>query len=154
MLSNFIFHFIFAIFAIWAAIAWFILQNRLSSVRNALLPLLCLNKIEFPKHRSLFIRAIKSLEAELYIEFQTKISVICPISNEISYYSSIFHVFCISFYKFKNEEFKNIIYKNQPFTLNEFNNKIIKTQKHKKINFLLRLENENHYFWEAEIQNV
>ncbi len=154
MISNFIFHFVFAVFTIWTGVAWFIMQNRRSSLRNALVPLLCLEKIEFPKHRSLFVRGINALEEELSIQLQSKVTINCPISDNIYYLPSIFRSFCLFFTSNHLDEVKNIKFENKYFTLSEFNNKIVKKEKTKKIRFSILKENNNTCHWQAEIHNA
>ena len=154
MISNFIFHFVFAVFTIWTGVAWFIMQNRSSSLRNALVPLLSLEKIEFPKHRSLFIRGIKALEEELSILLQSKVTINCPISDNIYYFPSIFRTFCLFFNSNHLDEVKNIKFKNNYFTLSELNNKIVKKEKAKKISFSMLRENNNNCHWQVEIHNA
>lgn len=154
MISNFIFHFVFAVFTIWAGVAWFILQNRSSLLRSSLIPLLNLEKIEFPKHRSLFIRGINSLEEELSILLQSKVTIKCPIADDIYYLPSVLRTFCLFFNNKHLDEIRNIKFENNYFTLNEFNNKIIKKSKVKKLRFIIQKENDNTYFWQVEINNV
>ena len=154
MISNFIFHFVFAVFTIWAATAWFISQNRQKSIRCALVPLLCLEKIEFPKHRSLFIRAIKSLEDELSSLFQIKITITCPISNNTFYFPSMFKTFCLFFSEKNFNETANIEFENKYFTLHDLRLKLMKTPKIKKINFIIQNKNDKIYFWQVEIPNA
>jgi hypothetical protein len=154
LISNFIFHFVFAVFTVWAGVAWFILQNRSAALRNALVPLLSLEKIEFPKHRSLFVRGIKSLEEELSILLQSKVTIKCPIFDNTYYLPSILRTFCVIFNSNHPDEVKNIKFKNDYFTLSEFNNKIIKKSKSKKISFIIQRENNNNCLWQVEIHNA
>ncbi len=154
LISNFIFHFVFAVFSIWAGVAWFIMQNRLSSLRNALVPLLSLEKIEFPKHRSLFVRGIRSLEEELSIILQSKVTIQCPISDNTYYFPSIFRTFCLFINNNHADEIKNIKFENNLFTLNDLNNKIVKKEKVKKISFIILKENSNNCLWQMEIHNA
>ena len=154
LISNFIFHFVFAVFTVWAVVAWFILLNRSSSLRNALIPLLSLEKIEFPKHRSLFVRGIKSLEEELSISLQTKVTIKCPISDNTHYYPSILHPFCSFFNKNQAENTKNIIFENHNYNLSDINNKILKKSKIKKISFKMQKENNSDCLWQMEIHNA
>ncbi|WP_397599876.1 hypothetical protein [Silvanigrella sp.] len=153
MISNFIFHFVFAVFTIWACVAWFIQNNRSSSIRNALVPLLSLNKIEFPKHRSLFIRGVKSLEEELSIKIQTKVKINCKITETISYNPIIFRTFCLFFNSKILDEEKVILFENNYFTLFDLIINIKKRAKVKNLNFILNQTNEKKYYWLAEIDN-
>jgi hypothetical protein len=153
LISNFIFHFVFAVFTIWACVAWFIQNNRSSSIRNALVPLLSLNKIEFPKHRSLFIRGVKSLEEELSIKIQTKVKINCKITETISYNPIIFRTFCLFFNSKILDEEKVILFENNYFTLFDLIINIKKRAKVKNLNFILNQTNEKKYYWLAEIDN-
>ncbi|MBX9837270.1 MAG: hypothetical protein K2X69_03035 [Silvanigrellaceae bacterium] len=153
MISNFIFHFVFAVFTIWACVAWFIQNNRSSSIRNALVPLLSLNKIEFPKHRSLFIRGVKSLEEELSIKIQTKVKINCKITETISYNPIIFRTFCLFFNSKILDEEKFILFEYNYFTLFDLIINIKKRAKVKNLNFILNQTNEKKYYWLAEIDN-
>ena len=154
MISNFIFHVVFAVFTIWACVAWFIQNNRSSSIRNALVPLLSLNKIEFPKHRSIFIRGVKSLEEELSIKIQTKVKINCKIKENSIYYPNIFRTFCLFFNNNILDDEKNILFENNYLTLSELVINIKKRTKVKNLNFILNQTIEKNYYWLAEIDNV
>ncbi|APJ03217.1 hypothetical protein [Silvanigrella aquatica] len=151
MISNFIFHFVFAVFAIWAAVAWFIIQNRATQLRQALIPMLSLKKIEFPKHRSIFVRAIKSLEEELSTFLQLKVKIKYSVEPEKCYSPSIFRPFCLLFSnKFEAEE-KCIKFKNEYYTLNEFLKIMKEHSKIKFVSFNIIIEDKNYCYWQAEI---
>ena len=77
MLSNIIFHLVFALFAIWAGAAWFIQQKRLKNTQ-ALLRILCIDSFELPKQRSTLLRGLKILEHELELFLQVKVRVGFP----------------------------------------------------------------------------
>ena len=70
---SFIFHFVFAIFAFFIIIYWYLIQNRIWHIRNNILPLVTLNKVLLPKQKSLLVRSISSLEKELCLTYNTKI---------------------------------------------------------------------------------
>lgn len=154
MIANFIFHFIFAVFSIWTGVAWFMQNSRLNSLKYALVPLLSLDKIEFPKHRSLFVRGVKSLEIELTTLLNIKVTIHCIISDSSKYKPCIFRSFCLLFNKNFFIEEKFFIFENNSLTLNELITKIKNHSKTKKLNFKLNYINENNYSWQVETLDV
>lgn len=154
MIANFIFHFIFAIFAVWAIVAWFLLHSRTLALKNALVPLLVLEKIELPKHRSLFFRSLKCLEEELSILLRIKVVISCPMSDCTIYPQSMLKPLCLLLNPKSYDDKKYFKLQNNYFTLNEFNKKISINSKVKEICFIYTNENKDHSFWNVEIKNA
>ncbi len=75
LLESIIFHFIFVLFMIWAFVWWLIVKKRLDLLRLALLPVVMLTQIQFPRDRSLVVRSLKCLEVELEKVFMRPVQI-------------------------------------------------------------------------------
>lgn len=81
MLETILFHLLFALFFLWGFI-WFLwTKNKLDGLRSHLLPAILLNNIQFPKHRSLLVRAIKILQDEISNKFNCCVEIQLEIST-------------------------------------------------------------------------
>ncbi|WP_158997031.1 hypothetical protein [Pigmentibacter ruber] len=154
MLANFIFHFIFAVFLIWGLLAWIILHKKLNELRISLLPILCQKQIEFPKHRSIFIRSIHYISDELTrmtgkkIKFHYKIELLAKLPVDILYPFALLNSKSLGC----NE--KIFYYADEYFSLTEILFKIRNLPHAKALNFILTEKTNHSFFWKVENTNV
>ncbi|KAB8031933.1 hypothetical protein [Fluviispira multicolorata] len=155
MIANFIFHFIFAIFAVWAGVAWFILHNRYQSLRENLIPSLCLQNINITQNRSLFIRAIRTLEQELFHSFKIKFSIdINSFNTKKESHTLLLSLSSLINPKSLGQEIF-FEYNHQILSANEFIKSITSQNKLKKIHISYKENTENSKFnWLVENINV
>jgi len=152
LVANFVFHFVFAIFTIWLGVSWFLSQQRFLALKKALIPLLCLEKIIFPNHRSLVVQSIKTLETELQDTFQKKVCICFPIENAKEYNYNPFKAFALFFTKATFKQSKNLEYNNQVYTAAELAVLIKAENKVKKIIFTFKNTSNQTTFWNVEVR--
>jgi hypothetical protein len=151
LLANFVFHFVFAIFTIWLGVSWFLAQQRFLALKKSLIPLLCLEKITFPTHRSLVVQSIKALEIELQDTFQKKVCICFPIENAKEYNYNPFKTFALFFTKGNFNQSKNLEHHNQMYAASEFAVKMKEDNKAKKIIFTFKNNSNQTTIWNVEI---
>ncbi|WP_186645871.1 hypothetical protein [Fluviispira vulneris] len=155
MLANFIFHFIFTIFAVWAGVAWFILNNRYRALRENLVPTLCLKNLNMTDNRSLLIRALRTLEEELTISYKIKFSIdINSFKEEKNPQRLLLSLSSLLIPKSLKSEIQ-YEFNNKTMNAKEFTQNILADNKIKKlyISYLNKTDNENNYVWKVERVN-
>lgn len=154
MLANFIFHFIFAVFLIWGLLAWIFLYRKINSLRLSLIPMLSQKQIEFPKHRSLFVRSMHCIENEIRQNTTKNINFICNFDLKAIIPMEVIYPFAFLFTKsFENTE-KIFYYENTYYTLKDVLVKIEKQTNTKNFNFILTQNDPFYFYWKVETANV
>lgn len=154
MIANFIFHFIFAVFLVWGLIAWIYLHKKLASFKFTLIPILCQKHLFFPKHRSLFVRAIHCISEEITQLTTKKVKFQYVITEQTKLPIEILHPFALFFTKQQDNGSKIFYYQNGYFTFSELLFKIKPMSDIKIIRFVLAQDNSEFFYWTVETLNV
>ncbi len=155
MIANFIFHFIFTIFAVWAGVAWFIIHNRYRALRENLVPTLCLINLNMSENRSLLIRALRTLEEELTISYKIKFSIDINSFKEKKDPQKLL-ISLSSLLNPKSLKTESLYeFNNKTMNAKEFTQNITADKKIKKIiiSNLNKTDYENNFIWKVETVN-
>lgn len=153
MIANFIFHFIIAVFFIWGIVAWYFLNNRLLSLKKSLIPALCTEQLNPIQHKSLVIRAFRTIENELSILLKAKIKI--KIDETLLKDNLHLKLNALSCLLNPNLATLNFIYK---FKNKIFNNQQLMTElanytELKYLYFSSRVDDNSNPFWLVETKN-
>jgi hypothetical protein len=153
LITNFIFHFIFALFILWIMVAFFFLRNKIEDIKQNFLPLFAIEHIELPKHKSLFVRSIHLLQEELSETFSKKTTIFVPKTEHFFCVSSFFKPLFLILNPQIEDHKKYFLFNEKPLCLKD----LLKNIQLEKTTFEIRFlyeKREQTIFWSVEIKNA
>lgn len=150
MLESIIFHFVFVFFVLGTFVWWLLTKRKLDVLKQALLPLLLKEKMEFSQDRSLVVRTVDFLEAELANLFQCKVQIEYKFSQTSFILKEKFLLpLCFLLEKKIIGENKNFLLEDNLYSPRELLNYLCFNKKLSRLIFMY--DNEN-YEWKVRVE--